>query len=113
MLLLKLPVCPYCNAVYSYKEVDSIKRGKNVCYHCKKEFIVSKTPGKMLFIMIVCAVLILINLIIIISTDNLTIVTVLMDLFTVTAAVLMLPLTVKFKKEKPGISEQKNKKKNK
>lgn len=35
--MFRLPVCPHCRTVYSYREVK--KSGKIIkCYHCKKEF---------------------------------------------------------------------------
>lgn len=37
--MFRLPVCPHCKTVYSYKEVKENNKKKLIkCYHCKKEF---------------------------------------------------------------------------
>ncbi len=41
--MFKLPVCPYCKTVYRYGDVKkSINNKKIKCYHCNKNFKVSK-----------------------------------------------------------------------
>ncbi len=104
--MLKLPVCPHCHAVYSYKEVRDMKQGSMLCYHCKKKFSVNKKLTRFIFLAVVCAVLIIFNLAVIFSTDNISIVMIITDMVFVTAAVLMSPLTVRFKPEKMTKSEK-------
>lgn len=106
--MLKLPVCPHCHAVYSYKEVSEMHQGDKICYHCKKKFSVRKTAGAFIWISVICALLVVFNLIIIFSTDDFNIIPVLTDLAAVTAAVLMLPLTVRFRPLKLTKSEKRS-----
>lgn len=104
--MLRLPVCPHCHAVYSYKEVSDMRQGKMICYHCKKKFSVSKFPGAAVWLLIICTLLVIFNLVMIFSTDDFTIITLLTDLAAVTAAVLLMPLTVRFRAEKQTKSEK-------
>ena len=104
--MLRLPVCPHCHAVYSYKEVNEMKQGARLCYHCNKKFMADKKFGRFIFLPAVCLILILINVMIFISTDSFSIVIMLADLVIVTAAVMLMPLTVRFKPEKMTKSEK-------
>jgi hypothetical protein len=36
----KRRVCPYCKAIYSYKEQDEVLLGIVKCYNCSKEFAI-------------------------------------------------------------------------
>ncbi len=83
-----------------------MKQGSSICYHCKKKFSVRKLLPSFIFLSVVCAVLVMIDLAVIISTDNISPVIVIADLTAVTAAVLMLPLMVSFKPEKMTKSEK-------
>lgn len=52
--MLKLPVCPYCNTIYRYDEVKkSTSKKSKICYHCNKEFKISKKRIIILFIFVV------------------------------------------------------------
>ncbi len=106
IVLLRLPVCPHCHAVYTYKEVSDMHSGNMICYHCKKKFSVRKLPGAALWLSVICTLLVIFNLVIIFSTDNFTVVPLIADLAAVTAAVLLLPLTVRFRAEKITKSEK-------
>ena len=111
--MLKLPVCPHCHAVYRYKEVSNMKQGIHFCYHCGKKFKVNKILYGSIFICIVCILLIAANLMILFSSEHfIALLIMLSDLAVVTAAVLMLPLTVVFKAEKITKSEKKKMKTN-
>ena len=103
-----MPVCPHCHAVFSYSEVRNMKQGDKICYHCKKKFSVRKLLPAFIFLSVVCALLVVINLAVIFSTENISIMIIIVDLLFVTAAVLMLPLTVSFKAEKLTKSEKKS-----
>jgi CXXC-20-CXXC protein len=62
--LLRLPVCPHCNAVYRYNEVSNMCRYRNIeCRHCKKVFTVYKTKGRVIFFTVDIAVLIVLNIV--------------------------------------------------
>lgn len=111
--MLKLPVCPHCGAVYTYKEVFNMKKGSRLCYHCKKKYSVHKIAGGAVLMTIVCVFLIFANTAIMVSSENfIPIVMVIADAVFITAAVLMLPLTVKFRAEKFTKSEKRKQKEN-
>ncbi len=110
--MLKLPVCPHCGAVYSYKEVNSMKNGTSICYHCKKKFRVNKTRGRMILISIVCIFLIIVNTAIMVSSENfIPVIIMLADMIVITVTFLMFPLTVKFIPEKFTKAEKRERKK--
>ena len=110
--MLKLPVCPHCGAVYSYKEVSSMKSGTELCYHCKKKFRINKLRGRVILLSIVCTLLIIANTAIMISSENfIPVIIVLADMIVITAAFLMLPLTVKFIPEKFSKAEKRERRK--
>ena len=63
--MFKLPVCPYCKTVYSYKEVRKNKNGKAIeCYHCKNKFRVSNIKGYAVLALIVVTIAVTLNLIV-------------------------------------------------
>lgn len=112
--MLKLPVCPHCKAVYSYREVKSMKQGITLCYHCKKKFSVRKTKGMLLFMSVVCLLLIAANTAVMVTSENFVpVIIMLADAAVITAAIFMLPLTVSFKAEKFTKAEKREKKKEK
>ena len=112
--MLRLPVCPHCHAVYTYKEVSDMHSGNMICYHCKKKFSVSKTKGKLLFMSAVCLLLIAANTAIMVTSENFVpVIIMLADAAVITAAIFMLPLTVRFRAEKFTKSEKREKKKEK
>ena len=85
-----------------------MKQGERFCYHCKKKYRVYKTRGRLILISVVCIILVCINLLIFFASDNINMpVLILMNISVVTAAVLILPLTVRFKAEKIKKSEKK------
>ena len=61
-LLPSIPVCPHCGTVYGYNEVrKSINKKTVCCYHCEKNFRVSRKKF-ILLIFLVIAAAVLINL---------------------------------------------------
>lgn len=63
--MFRLPVCPYCKTVYSYKEVRKNKNEKIIeCYHCKNNFRVSNIKGYAVLALIVATVAVTLNLIV-------------------------------------------------
>ncbi len=110
--MLKLPVCPHCGAVYSYKEVRQMKSGTKLCYHCNKKFSIHKKKNAWVFMTVVCIILIIINTAIMISSENfIPVLFVLADMLVITAAFLLLPLTVRFRPEKFSKAEKRERKK--
>ena len=90
-----------------------MKQGERFCYHCKKKYRVNKTAGGLILMSVVCIVLICINLLLFSSTENINlIVLILLNFSVVTAAVLILPLTVRFTAEKIKKAEKKKLKNN-
>ena len=104
IVFLRLPVCPYCHAVYHYKEASDLKGKTETCYHCRKTFLIRRRGPQWLFLGMVSLCLIGIDVLIFFSSGNLgmslLILTVLADVLCVTAAVWLLPLTIRLVPEK-------------
>lgn len=98
--MLKLPLCPYCHAVYHYRQVrESAHKIETVCHHCGKTFAVSYKKGRVLLILIAAAVLVAVNLLFLNLFENITIwaclgVTIVLLVFTFS----LFPFTVRYKK---------------
>lgn len=61
--MFKLPVCPYCNTIYRYKDVKETKGEKqHKCYHCNKNFNVKLFPGIVILWIILIVVTVLLNI---------------------------------------------------
>lgn len=99
-ILPKLPVCPYCNAIYRYGEVKNLSKYKNIkCRHCKKIFRVSSKKRKAVYLTVVSIILILINLLFYNIFRNMTIyISLSITVLLLCVAFLLLPYTVKFVK---------------
>lgn len=98
--MLKLPLCPYCHAVYHYRQVrESTHEKEIVCHHCGKKFAVSYKKGRALLLLAAAAVLIAVNLLFLNLFENITIWGCLG--FTIVLLVLtfsLFPFTVRYKK---------------
>ena len=111
--MLKLPVCPYCHAVYHYKTVrDTVKQKEMTCHNCKKTFSISYKKGRFVLLLVVSVFLVGFNLFLLNILENITIwgcltVTVVFVLI----AMLLFPYTVRYKKK--AESAKKEKKNNK
>ena len=111
--MLKLPVCPYCHAVYHYKTVQkTVKQKEITCHNCKKTFLISYKKGRFLLLLFVAVFLVGFNLFLLNILKNITIwgcltVTVVFVLI----AMLLFPYTVRYKKK--AESAKKEKKNNK
>ncbi len=89
-----------------------MKQGERFCYHCKKKYRVDKITGSLIFISAVCIVLVCLNLFLFCTNENINmILLILLNLSVVTSAVLILPLTVRFKAEKIKKAEKRRLKK--
>lgn len=70
--MFRLPVCPHCHTVYSYKDVKSvINKKEQECYHCKKKFIISR-KGLWLLILIAVLLSVAVNILTMIIFHNAT-----------------------------------------
>ncbi|MEE0858185.1 MAG: hypothetical protein U0M12_01790 [Acutalibacteraceae bacterium] len=114
MKLLKLPVCPHCNAVYRYNEVKNITRYKHIqCRNCKKNFTVYTTKGKVIFYIIDIIVLVLLNILLFHFCEFGLIGLLVFTLIFFGLSLLILPFTVRFKKYNEVIEKDKTDKKRK
>lgn len=96
--MLKLPVCPYCKAVYHYKEVKILSRYEYLeCRHCDKVFEVESKKNKIIYFSIVCVLLILLNLLLLQIINVYWCIGITAALLAV--SLLLLPYIVKFKKD--------------
>lgn len=99
MKLLKLPVCPHCNAVYRYNEVKNMSKFRHIeCRHCKKPFTVYKSKGRSIFFIIDIIVLILFNLLLFHFCNFNLIGLLIFTLIFFGLSLLILPFTVRFVK---------------
>ena len=99
--MLKLPLCPYCGAIYRYGEVKKFRNKENIkCRHCGKEFSVSKTKGRIILITVAAVILIALNILMFNFIKGLTV----LGCFIITVAavsltVILFPFTTRFKKK--------------
>lgn len=98
--MLKLPLCPYCKAIYRYGDVKKNTHKKSIkCHNCGKSFEVSYLKGRIIFICIVAALLIVINILLLNFVSGITILAcLLITVAVVGIAVLLFPYTVRYKK---------------
>ncbi len=96
--LLKLPVCPHCQAVYRYDEVKNMCRYRNIeCRHCKKVFTVETRKGKILFFTADILLLVGLNLLLFHFAQLHPIGLLLVTLFLFGISLLLVPFTVRFR----------------
>lgn len=112
--MLKLPVCPYCNAVNRYDKVRKTTHEKIIkCSHCGKEYEVSYISGRIILMTCVCIALIIINLFFMFTSRTVNLV--LMTVGTATVILisfLLFPFTVRYKKiAKKNVNNKKTKNK--
>lgn len=108
MKLLKLPVCPHCNAVYRYNEVKNMTRYRNIeCRNCKKIFTVYKAKTKAIFLTVDIILLIALNLLLFHFCNFNLIGLLVFTLIFFGLSLLILPFTVRFKKYKAVIEHNK------
>lgn len=100
--MFQLPVCPYCNAVYHYKEVKKISKEKShKCYYCNKNFNVEKMPGSAVLWAIVILLAILINVsVLMVMTFFNVIPLLIVSLLAAAVGVVLIPYFIGFKRQK-------------
>lgn len=98
--MLKLPLCPYCHAVYHYGQVREKTHNKEIaCHHCGKKFAVSYKKGRALLLLIAAAVLVAVNLLCLNLFENITIwVCMSITIVLLALTIPLFPYTVRFKK---------------
>lgn len=101
--MFRLPVCPHCRTVYSYKEVKKNNRKSIIqCYHCKKNFKNGRA-GIIVLALIICIAAILINIFVLnISSDNfISIIPIsVISVIAVLIGILLVPFFISYKKVK-------------
>ncbi len=96
--LLKLPVCPHCQAVYRYDEVKNMCRYRNIeCRHCKKIFTVESRKGKIIFFTVDTILLVLLNLVLFHFAELHPLGLLLVTLTFFGISLLLVPFTVRFR----------------
>lgn len=116
-MLLKLPLCPYCKAIYRYDDVKKTTHEKTVeCHNCKKKFSVSYIKGRVIILSVAAVLLVILNIIMMNIIDSITIWACLITtVIFISITVLLFPFTVRFKKidgeESSLTKKNKNKKK--
>ncbi|MBR2175864.1 MAG: hypothetical protein IJ861_02820 [Clostridia bacterium] len=105
--MLKLPVCPHCRAVFTYKEVSGLSEGSVICYYCGKKFRVRKRAGKAVLMLTVCMILIGADIFTLFNSEAVYIPAMAAaNAVIITAAFIIQPLTVRFIPEKITKSEK-------
>lgn len=104
--MLKLPLCPYCGARFLYPTVrENRKRKTGICPHCRRVF---RIDGKKRYFLFLCALVLLIGLnwfLLTIPAMNPAFLLSATALG-VTAAELLIPFTIRYRKTGPA--EQKS-----
>lgn len=96
--MIKLPVCPHCNSVYYYKEVNKLSGYKKIeCRNCGKVFEVSKLKSRIIFSLIYFVLLILLNVLFLAVFNAGGFVCIFITFALICLYVFLLPYTVKFK----------------
>lgn len=97
--MFKLPVCPHCLTIYRYGDVRKlIFKNKETCYHCHKQFKVSKIKILILFLIIalITAIFDILALCMIAGTSFIGLM--ILNIIAVTAGFFLIPYFVEFKK---------------
>ena len=96
--MFKLPICPYCHTIYRYGDVKKVsKKSFEKCYHCKKDFKVSKS-GILVLLLIIMVIGVALNIFQMTNFENLNfIVLFVTNIVLILLAVLFLPFFIKFK----------------
>lgn len=99
-MLLKLPLCPYCKAIYRYGDVKKTTHKKSVeCHNCKRKFRVSYIKGRIIILSVAAALLIILNMLIMNFLSGATISgCFITTVIFVGITVLLFPFTVRYKK---------------
>lgn len=91
--------CPHCHTIYRYGDVKNLMNRKStICYHCKKEILISKKKFFILFLLIAlfCAIFNVLELYMV-GTVNFLVLFFTNVLF-ITAGLFLRPLFIKLKR---------------
>jgi CXXC-20-CXXC protein len=97
--MFKLPTCPYCNTIYRYGDVKkSLGKSEVKCYHCEKNFKVSKIKILILFLLIAFITAIL-NIFQLCLIEGLTFAGLMItNVIAVTIGIFLIPYFITYKK---------------
>ncbi len=100
-ILPKHSVCPHCKTVYRYSDLKKIMWKKSEeCYHCKKNFRVSRKSFLILALELI-AIYAIMNVIAIGVVESVNFISLfIMNIIPALAAVMLLPLYIEIIKEK-------------
>lgn len=96
--MLRLPVCPYCKAVYRYGDIRRLegKKSEN-CHHCKRSFRISRVRGRVILISCAAVLLIGLNILLMNIVEGLTVLgCFVITVILIAGCVLLFPYTVRF-----------------
>lgn len=98
--MFQLPVCPYCNTIYRYKDVKkTIGEKEHTCYHCNKKFAVKKFPGVLVLWLLLILVAVVINVVMLLIMPILQIIPVIVtSILAVLLALVFIPYFMGYKK---------------
>lgn len=110
--MFRLPLCPYCKTVYSYKDVKKIRKEKtHICYHCGKKFKAGMFPQSLVLFLIVFVLCIAVNILILSNASDFdTILVIIMLLVTIiflVAGYFLIPFFTGLKKTDKDEEKQK------
>ena len=99
--MFKKPVCPYCRAIYEYREINNQKNNEEIkCHNCKKIFVVKKNGGLVLLMTMAILLAILINIFMMSVIGVRSVIPIfIVTTIIIVIALLMRSFFVKYKKE--------------
>ena len=97
-MMLKLPVCPYCGAVYYYKDVrNAAKQATACCHHCKLRFGVRARTPRILLLLCAALLMVALDVLFLWMFPNINLAALyLVTLCLVAASLLLAPYVVRF-----------------
>ena len=108
--MFKKPVCPYCRAIYEYREINNQKNNEEIkCHNCKKKFVVKIIGGYIFLITMAVLFAIIFNIFLLTIINIKSILTLFLSaVLIIIVALLLRPFFVKYKKsESKRIENQK------
>ena len=108
--MFKKTVCPYCSAIYEYREIKNQRNNEEIkCHNCKKKFIVKKTGGYILLMTMAVLFAVIFNIFLLTIINVKGVVTLFVSaVLIIIVALLLRPFFVKYKKpESKRIENQK------